>query len=138
MFLLDWFTLDDIVPLIVLICLLIFIGGQMTRPTADTRRITRRVAYTTFVLYAGTALYSWGASGPVHVLGIVLRASLATGLAFGLTMIAIPSIEGIAALAKVKTAPKSEPWTPPLSRVEPKAIVKPDNSEHERKAQVDD
>lgn len=136
---LDWINLDDLLPLVVLIGLLIFIGGQMTRPTPETNRITRRVGYITWVLYAGTALYSWDVSGPMDFVGVALRASLATGLVYGLTLIVIPAIDAASVLMKVKTMPKSEPWTPPpSSTVEQKVAPKPDTSDRERKAQVDD
>jgi len=140
MFLLDWINLDeDFPPLVVLIGLLIFIGGQMTRPTPETSRITRRVGYLTWVLYAVTAAYSWGVSGPTDFVGVVLRASLATGLVYGATLIAMPAIDAVSALMKAKPMPISQPWTPPPPpTVEQKVVPKPEKSDHERKSQVDE
>ena len=138
MFVLDWINLDEFLPLVVLIGLLNFIGGRMTRPTAETTRVTRRVAYVTFVIYAGIALCSWGVSGPMDMLPIILRASLATGLVFGLTLIAMPAIDAVTVIAKARFKPKIESWTPPLPRVEPTVAPKPEITEQEPETHVDD
>ena len=136
---LDWINLDEFLPLVVLIGLLNFIGGRMAQPTVASVRITRRVAYVVFTLYALAALCSWEVSEPMDFLVIVLRASLATGLIYGLTLIAIPAIDAAAGLVKVRRTPESQPWTPPLPNLEPAFTPpKPEAVEHEPETHVDD
>ena len=46
---LDWIDLNDFGPLLVLICLLVFIGGQVSAAEARNRLITQRIAYGAFM-----------------------------------------------------------------------------------------
>ena len=87
---LEWINLDELPALIVLICLLWLIGGQMTRPSEFSNQWVRRTAAVTLLAYTGLAIHAWQPSGPTDLLVILIRALLATGLVGGLASIILP------------------------------------------------
>jgi len=93
---LEWISFDELPELVVLICLLWVIGGQMTRPTEFSRRWQRRTAAAVLFAYVGLASYSWEPSGVSDLLAIVIRATLAAAFVAGLASIVLPLAQGAA------------------------------------------
>ena len=108
---LDWFSLSELFPLVMLIFLLIFIGGQMAQHDSGTYRRARRFSAAVFLLYAGMGIYSWSPSGATDFVVLLLRAALAAGVGFGLALLllapAIFVIEHVQAILPKPAPPRA-------------------------------
>lgn len=87
---LDLINLDEFVPLLVLICLLLIIGGQMTRPDLAMHQLARRLSAGTLLLYAAMGICTWQPLSVSDLLVILVRAILATGVVYGVATILLP------------------------------------------------
>lgn len=141
MFLLDWINPDEVLPLIVLICMLAFIGGQMTRSDSESHRRARRISVAVFLLYAGMGIYAWGPDGVTELLLIVLRASLAAGVSFGIALVTLTPAEYLidqvkALIPKPRPKPADSPKPSPPTPIRDHAAE--DRAEKERMNKIDD
>lgn len=144
MFLLDWINPAEFLPLVVLICLLVFIGGQMTRADTETYRRAQRISAAAFLLYAGMGIYAWEPAGATEFVFITLRASLAAGVAFGLALVTLAPaaflIERVKTLItqipKPRPAEPPKPPPPPVTR--PRDFAAEEQAEKERMSKIDD
>lgn len=90
--LLDFFSLKDTVPLILLICLLEFVGGRMTGESNAPRLWARRFAAAGFLLYACLAIAETEPATPSEFLSLSLQALLAMGTVRGLALVTLPVV----------------------------------------------
>ena len=90
---LDWINPEEFFPLVVLICLLAFVGTQMTRPEARAHQWARRCSGWTFFAYTAAGLWEWGATGFGDLLAIAIRALLAAGFVGVVAMTMFPAVE---------------------------------------------
>ena len=97
---LDFIRLSEAPELIILAMLLAFIGGQMAKPDSDTYRRARHITAAVFVLYTVTGIFKWGISGVTELLLIILRASLAAAISFGLALVTLAPAEFLIGQAK--------------------------------------
>jgi hypothetical protein len=144
MFLLDWINPEEFLSLVVLICILAFIGGQMTRPDSETYRNARRITAGVFLLYSGMGIYAWGPSGATELFVIILRAVLAAGVAFGLALVTLTPAAFLISQAKALIPPKPRPRAPeppkllPLPAATPRDAAAEERAEKERMSKIDD
>lgn len=110
---LDWFRLEELFPIVALAGLLAYIGGELATPDVETYRRARRVTAAVFLLYGGMGIYTWGAIAASDVFVIALRALLAAGMAYGLSLLTLAPlafvIGKLKALARSRTHTRSEP-----------------------------
>lgn len=97
---LDFFRLEEIFEFVALICLLAWVGGQITGSNSKLIRGSLRAGSIVFFVYVGLALYQWGIDGPSQGIVILLRALLAAGVTFGLSLVVALPIAFIARIAK--------------------------------------
>lgn len=135
---------DEFLPLVVLIFLLAFIGGQMTRSDSETYQKARRITAAVFLLYTGMAIYAWSPSGATDLLVIILRASLAAGMAFGLSLVTLAPATSLVRQVKAWVPPKptpnpaKPPKPSPLPVSMPRDFAAEERAEKERMSQIDD
>lgn len=89
---LDFFRLSEAVPLILLICLLHFVGGQICGDHAAPRWWARGFAAAGFLFYAALAIDAWQPRTPSDFLTAGLQALLAMGTVHGLALVTLPII----------------------------------------------
>lgn len=87
---LNFFRLDDAVPLILLICLLQFVGRQIGGDSEAVRWWARGVAAIGFIAYAAAGIATWEPKIAQDFLNIGIRALLAMGTVHGLALIIVP------------------------------------------------
>src|ERR1051326_8016176 len=87
---LDFFTLNETVPLILLICLLQFVGRQIGGALPAVRWWARGVAGISFIAYAAAGIAAWEPRIAHEFLVISIRALLAMGTMHGLALIIVP------------------------------------------------
>ena len=97
---LDFFRLEEFFEFVALICLLAWVGGQITGSNSKLIRGSLRAGSIVFFVYVGLALYQWGIDGPSQGIVILLRALLAAGVTFGLSLVVALPIASIARIAK--------------------------------------
>ena len=97
---LDFFRLEEFFEFVALICLLAWVGGQITGSNSKLIRGSLRAGSIVFFVYVGLALYQWGIDGPSQGIVILLRALLAAGVTFGLSLVVALPIAFIARIAK--------------------------------------
>lgn len=89
---LDFFRLSEAGPLILLICLLWFVGGQIAGEHAAPRWWARGFAAAGFLSYAAFAIDRWGPRTPSEFLTVGLQALLAMGTVHGLALVTLPVV----------------------------------------------
>ena len=87
---LQFFNLGDALPLLLLIWLLHFVGGQMNGDNAAVVWWARGVAAAGFLFYAGGGIATWTPTKAVGFLTVGLQALLAMGTAHGLALVILP------------------------------------------------
>lgn len=111
--LLDFIQLSEAPELLILAMLLAFIGGQMARPDSPTYQKARRITAAVFLLYAMMAIFVWGIVEVTHLLQIIVRASLAAAISFGLAVVTLAPAEFLIGQA--------QRWMPARSTTTPHA-----------------
>lgn len=138
--LLDVIRLEETIEILLLVILLIFIGGQMTQRESEVFRKARRFSAAVFLLYAVIGVFVLSPSGMTEILIIVLRASLAAGLGFGLALILFAPVAYLIEQARTfisKRTPKplAIPNPPPLPPIQ---YMIPVVDERERQQQLEE
>ena len=141
--LLDSIQLSEAPELLILAILLAFIGGQMARPDSATYQKARRITAAVFLLYAVMGLIAWGIAGVTDLLQIILRASLAAAISFGLAVVTLAPAEFLIGQAKkwIPARPKPQPPAPkpaPLVPVATRDYAAEERAEKERMSRIDD
>jgi len=141
--LLDFIQLSEAPELLILAMLLAFIGGQMARPDSPTYQKARRITAAVFLLYAMMAIFAWGIVEVTHLLQIILRASLAASISFGLAVVTLAPAEFlIGSVKKWMPAPTKarppEPKPAPPVPVATRDYAAEEHTEHERVKRIDD
>ena len=141
---LEWFRLEEFLPIVLIALILIFIGQQMVRPDSETYRRARYCTSAVFLLYAGMGIYAFGPASVTELLLIVVRALLASGVAFAVSLVALGPTTFIVRQVKVlmtrSSAPKpAEPSAPTLQPVRrPRDYEAEQRAETERMNRIDD
>ena len=120
---LDWFQLEDFFPLLTLIFLLTFVGGQMAPADNNTRKWSQFVFVGGFLAYACLGINAWGIPSVSDAVLIVTRAILAGGTAYGLGLIAISLGTFLWEYGKAMRAP---PDQLPVKTPEPVVVRQPE------------
>lgn len=89
---LELISVDDTLPLLVLIAMLSIINSQLTRPDAAAYRHARRAAAGLFAAYAVSSLVFIRIHSAGELLLIVVRCSLASGLTYGVTALILGAL----------------------------------------------
>lgn len=87
---LEFFTLNDLGPLILLICLLQFVGRQIGGDSEAVRWWARGVAAMSFIAYNVAGITTWDPRVAQEFLNIATRALLAMGTTHGIALIIVP------------------------------------------------
>lgn len=90
--LLEFFNLQDTVPLLLLICLLEFVGKQMSGDDGTVLWWARGFAGAGFLCYAAAGIDAWHPTKAGDFLLIGIRALLAMGTVHGLARVLLPII----------------------------------------------
>ncbi len=88
--LLDIIDPDEFLPLVVLICLLCFLGGQFVVADTEIHRLARRLAAAAFMLYGLCGFIEWLPDSAWGFLSLAIRSLLAAGMVFGLSLLVLP------------------------------------------------
>lgn len=140
---LDFIRLSEAPELLILAILLAFIGGQMTRPDSVTYQKARRITAAVFLLYSVMAIFAWGIAEVTDLLQIILRASLAAGISFGLAVVILAPAEFLFGQAKRWMPARSKPQPPAPKPALPVSVATRDyaaeeRAEKERMSRIDD
>ncbi len=90
--LLEFFTLRDTIPLVLLIGLLQFVGSQMAGNNSTVLWWARGCAAAGFLLFAGLGIEAWRPTRAGDFLALGVRALLAMGTIHGLARVTVPAI----------------------------------------------
>lgn len=137
---LDFFDLQDVIPLVLLIWLLAFVGGQMST-NEDDRWWARGFAVVGFLLYCGFAIEAWQPSRAGDFLELGVRALLAMGIVHGLARIAVPIVRFLYKHLWAEPMAKQRAWAEEKERrdaAERAACEKAEAEQAERKRQEDE
>jgi hypothetical protein len=126
---LNWINLDEAPALLVLIGILTFLSRQFQGETAETARRARQITLVSFVIYAIAGLCEWGAPTVTKFLILIVKASLAAGIMYGLASILCPPL--FYAMAQLQFKPKPCP-------APPKPIVQPIEISPEERARIEE
>jgi hypothetical protein len=89
---LEFFRLSEAVPLVLLICLLRFVGGQIAGEHAAPRWWARGFAAAGFLSYAIAGIALWEPKTPHDFLRVGAQAVLAMGTVHGLALVTLPVV----------------------------------------------
>jgi|ERR1051326_705910 hypothetical protein len=89
---LEFFNFRDTVPLILLICLLEFVGRQMSGSDPTVLWWARAIAGAAFLGYAGCAIDTYEPQIAAEFLTVAVRSLLAMGNAHGLARVTVPVV----------------------------------------------
>lgn len=89
---LELISVDDTLPLVVLIAMLSIINAQLTRPDAAAYRHARRAAAGMFAAYAVLSLVFIRIHSAGELLLVVVRCCLASGLTYGVTALILGAL----------------------------------------------
>ncbi|MBI1313259.1 hypothetical protein GC176_18360 [bacterium] len=92
---LDLIQLEEFVPLVVLICLILFIVNKFTQPDTTSLRLSRWIAMWVFCLYAAIGIYALVPAGAGELLVIAVRGCLASAMSFAISLLVISSAMAI-------------------------------------------
>jgi hypothetical protein len=120
---LDFFRLEELFEFFALICLLAWIGGQITGSNSKLVRGSLRAGSIVFFVYVVLALYQWGIDGPSQAIVILLRALLAAGVTYGVSLLVALPIAFLVRLAKPVFTRR--PRQQPIRIVEPVRMSPP-------------
>ena len=90
--LLDFFSLNDWLPLILLICLLYFVGRQVAGDSAADRWWARGFGIAGFLFYVGAGIARWGVRTPTGIFQICVQATFAMATVFGAALVTVPIV----------------------------------------------
>ena len=88
--LIEFFDLDDAIPITLLVCLLRFVGGQMDDRDSTVRWWTRGFAGAAFLLYAAAGVAHYAPSTAWEFAALALRSILAMGTAGAVACVLVP------------------------------------------------
>ena len=140
---LELIRLEEAIELGILAILLAFIGGQMVRPDSVIYQKARRITAAVFLLYAVMGIFAWGIDGVTDLLLIILRASLAAAISFGLAVVTLAPAEFLIGHAKKWMPARSKPQPPAPKPAPPVPVAIRDyaaeeQAEKERMDKIDD
>ncbi len=124
---LDFVSLDEVVPLVLLMALLGFVGCQASGKVES--QWAARVGLIAFLAFAAAGWSEWQPESPAEFATLALRALMAAGLAAAASAVVLPvityAVSSIAALFP-KQPPKPEPVAQPKKELpEEPVIVEP-------------
>lgn len=141
---LEWFRLEEFFPIVMISLLLVFISQQIMGPDSETYRRARYCTSAVFFLYAGMGIYAFVPASVTELLIIVVRALLASGFAYGLSLVTLgPAaflIGRVRALtrSKAKPAPVEPPRPTTQPATKPRDLAAEQRVEKERMNKIDD